>query len=157
MRKLAFVFLGLAVLTACDKTLKDGVHDDRKMARELRESPESVMISGTNLVLTTYLWRDFMPIAEPGGSEMMAAVNLQATAGDFPAGVEPERLYVIYENQIWATSFESISQTDSGLEMMARGGPKWGPDEEVDAVVMFIHDGKTHYIQAKDQMIQSTH
>jgi hypothetical protein len=144
-------------LFSCEKELGLGLHDDEKMAIQLKNAPEDLRLDGINLDLSAYLWRDFMPPSEPDGSPLMAVVELDAENGLLPDGIEPERLYVIYGNNIWATGFDEVTQGDDEIEVISRNGPKWGSDEEVEVVLMFNYDEKTYEIREDDVIIEGTY
>jgi len=150
------IFLSLA-LFACDKELGVGLHEDEKMAKQLRNAPEDLRLEGINLDLSADVWRDFMPPSEPDGSPMMAVVELDGENGLLPDGIEPVRLYVVYGNDIWATGFDDVSMSDDEIQVSSRNGPKWGPDVEVDVVLMFNFDGKSYEIRDDDVTIEATY
>ncbi len=160
MKNLLLITLTLIVaLSSCKKDeAEETIKPDPKLAQELRSSPETVMIGSNYLMLTTYLWRDFMPIAEEGGSKLFC--NSMLTDVDnvgISNSITLSRLYVIKGDEIWKTSFsKTIKNIAYILEGKATGGPKWGPDIEVDVVCEFQNAGTTYRILAKSQWITKT-
>lgn len=142
---------------SCEKELGVGLHEDEKIAKQLKNAPEYLRLDGINLDLSAYLWRDFMPPSGPNGSPLMAVVELEGENGLLPGEIESERLYIIYENNIWATGFDEVSIEDDEIEVISRNGPKWGPDVEVEVVLMFNYDGKTYEIREDDVTIEATY
>lgn len=139
---------------ACDKSTKV----DPDSAAGLRLSPQSITIDDLTLSLEAFLWRDFMPPSEPGGSDLRSVATLRDEGGG-DISITPELIaqYVIYREGVWKASFVSVNFFADRIEGFSNGGPKWGPDEFVDVVIELKNDGNTYRILAKDQMITSTH
>lgn len=162
MKKITFIVLTIVFgLISCEKE-KIEVHEvkiinDPKFAQELKESPESIIIGNNTLFLTTYLWRDFMPIAEENGSKMMC-VNKLTELNSIPISstIELKKQYIIKGNEIWMAEYEIKKSFDFILEGFVRDGPKWGPYIEVDVVCEFENSGTTHRVLAKSQIIHKT-
>ncbi|MBW3572489.1 MAG: hypothetical protein KY467_15415 [Gemmatimonadetes bacterium] len=127
----------------------------------LKDAPTQVQVQGQNLSLHAYLGRDFMPAAPPDGRPMVAVLRVRTVDGSrFPAGVTADKVSVVYGDRVWtaATRQEHPSQQAHVLEVIARDGPKWGPDVRVD-VIVYLHDaaGRQHLLRAPDQLIESSH
>lgn len=146
-------------LCSCEKDKIEGkTKNDTEFAQELRESPETISIGNNTLVLTTYLWRDFMPISEENGSKMMC-INKLTEVNNVPilSTIELKKQYVIKGNEVWTAEYNEIkNSTDFILEGIVRDGPKWGPNIEVDVVCEFENSGTTHRILARSQLINRT-
>ena len=160
MKKITFIILIIVLgLSSCEKEKIEGkIKNDPEFAQELRESPENISIGNNNLVLTTYLWRDFMPIAEENGSKMMC-VNKLTEVDSIPilTSIVLTKQYVTKGNEIWTAEYSEIRNSiDFILEGVVRDGPKWGPNVEVDVVCEFENSGTTHRILAKSQLINKT-
>ena len=129
---------------------------------ELLSAPEQIEIDGRRYNLESFLWRDFMPISPPDGKNLIASV--QITAADkleFPSSIYPDRLWVIKgRGEIWETPFTNERPAplhNYQLEIIARGGPKWGPNIQVDIVVKIIHGWNTYLLKASNQTIHATY
>lgn len=160
MKKIALIILAIVFgLSSCEKDKIEGkLKNDPEFAQELRESPEIISIGNNRLVLKTYLWRDFMPMAEENGSKMMC-VNKLTEVDSIPilSTIELKKQYVINGNEIWTAEYSEIrNNIDFILEGVVRDGPKWGPNVEVDIVCEFENSGTTHRILAKSQLINRT-
>ncbi len=129
----------------------------------LLSSPLEVEVEGRILVLETFLWRDFMPGAPPGGSDLMAKISI--TAADqqpFPDGLDADRLWLIKAGDIWETEFanEEIpfdSAHSHQNQKIARGGPKWETGTRVEVVVRLLsQEGPSYLLRATHQLINRT-
>lgn len=128
---------------------------------ELRSAPEFISINGTPLSLRTFMWRDFMPISPPGGKPLIALFQIATSdSSPIPHGLDADAAWVVNGSQVWNTFFEDENPSQPlpyQLERVARDGPKWGPQIEVDAVVrMHEADGTTHLLRATNQTIHRT-
>jgi hypothetical protein len=150
------LLLGLSV---CQKEkVEDRIKNDPKFAEELRQSPDSITIANNKLVLSTYLWRDFMPISEENGSKMIC-INMVTEVDKIPIlhNIILKKQYVILGNEIWTADYLEIRKiSDFIIEGIVRDGPKWGPSIEVDVVCEFDYDGTTYRILSKSQLIGRT-
>jgi hypothetical protein len=129
-------------------------------ASELREAPTSIVVEGKALVLETYLWRDFMPIAPRHGRSLIAVMRVKTSDGStVPASVAADGAWVVLEEDVWAT--EVAEEYPRGVvapdyEVVARGGPTWGPGVSVDVVIRLRHEGRELRLRAADQPIRRT-
>ncbi len=160
MKTILLIALTIALgLISCKKDKFEGnIKTDSKFAAELRSSPETIAIGNNNLILTTYLWRDFMPVAEKNGSKMVC-VNKLTEVDSIPIlnSVTLKKQYVIRDNEIWTADYSEIRKNIAFIfEGVVRDGPKWGPNIEVDVVCEFENLGTTHRILAKSQLINKT-
>lgn len=160
MNKTRLIILALiAALSSCKKEQIDGdIQTDPTFAEALKSSPESLTIGNNNLHLTTYLYRDFMPVSEVDGREMVC-INKLTEADSMPvsSSIALKKQYVIKGNEIWEAPYNEIrNDTDYMLEGVVTGGPKWGPHIEVDVVCEFEFSGSIHRILAKSQLINRT-
>lgn len=137
-------------------------HVPRTMsARELRATPETVIVDGHELALRTHMWRDFMPISPPDGKPMTAIFWVfSADSSALPDGLTVDAAWVVKDDEVWDTSLgdgNPAERVPYQLERVARDGPKWGPGVAVDAVVRLREaDGKTHLLRASGQDIERT-
>ena len=158
--KLIIIILMVAVgLSSCGKEKIEGkIKNDAKFAAELRSSAENIAIGNNNLILATYLWRDFMPIAEENGSKMIC-INMLTEVDSIPilGTIILKKQYLIRDNEIWTADYSEIKKNTVFItEGVVRDGPKWGPNIEVDVVCEFENSGTTYRILAKSQLIIKT-
>ncbi|MBE3072631.1 MAG: hypothetical protein IMZ67_06615 [Acidobacteria bacterium] len=132
------------------------------MSSDPRDAPDSVRLAGKTLTLKASLWRDFMPIAPIDGRPLVAV--LTATTVDqspFPAGVTADKAWVFHAGLTWETVVDQEQQPGPGtpsLEVVARDGPKWGPNVQVDVVIrLWDSRGNQYLLQAKRQTIKATY
>jgi len=160
MKKVNLVVLVIAfALFSCKKEKIGGkIKNDPKLAQELRESPERITLDNNTFVLTSFLWRDFMPIAEKDGSKMMCINWLtDVDSVSISSSINLKKQYVIKDNEVWTAEYsETKNSNDYTIEGFVRNGPKWGPDIEVDVVCEFENLSQTYKILAKSQLILRT-
>lgn len=151
----------LSVATAC--VLLAGCESTTTISPQpLRPTnpPTQVRVDGHELVLETWLWRDFMPIAPPDGQPLVAALRIKTTDGrPFPAGVTADQVTVEYGDVAWTATaqVERPSSQASVLEVIARDGPRWGPHVNVNVMVRLRdRDGREHWLGAVNQPIHRT-
>ncbi len=129
----------------------------------LLAAPESIDLGGRTLVLETYLWRDFMPPMNAGGSDLMAVVFI--TAADlqpFPEDIDADKLWLINGGEVWETKFggENRPRDEAHphqLEKYVSGGPSWPTGIEVEAVVRITtRSGRVSLLRASGQTIHRT-
>ncbi|HEU4882418.1 MAG TPA: hypothetical protein VFT45_09245 [Longimicrobium sp.] len=126
----------------------------------LADVPTRIQVDGRELVLDTYLFRDFMPASPPDGRPLIAGLKVRTVDGSpLPAGIGAETVSVLYLDEVWTAParLEHPSQIPSVLELVARDGPKWGPAVNVD-VVLQLRDrsGQAYRLRAADQPIHRT-
>lgn len=129
----------------------------------LEASPDTLNIGGKKLILTTYMWRDFMPVSPPDGKPLIAIFTiLTADSTDLPSGLEADAAWVICEGEIWSTWIdEEAPPPENGdpfqLIRVARDGPRFGPDVFVTAVVRLTdNQGTVYLLKAENQYIHRT-
>ncbi len=128
---------------------------------ELLSAPEQIEIENRQYILESYLSRDFMPISPPDGKPLIALVTITAADSlEFPSSINADKLWVIKNpEEIWETAFTNEKLTPNynyQLEKIARDGPKWGPNIQVDVVVRITHEGNTYLLKASNQTIHRT-
>lgn len=124
-------------------------------ADELKSSPTTVSINGSTLTLDAYVWRDFQPPTETNGKPMASKVQLNQISGnDILADIHFVRQYVVNGNDVWAADIFNIGVNGSYVQGTSTGGPKWGPDINVDIILEFTYNGKTYKIQSPNQNIE---
>lgn len=132
--------------------------------QELLAAPETLYIDNQPFLLRTYMWRDFQPISPPNGKPLIAIFWVySADSTQIPEYLTANAAWIINEDKIWYTKLTGEAAPPSHLQPyelyeVARNGPKWGPDIEVDVVVQLQNnkDGSKHLIRASNQFIGRT-
>ncbi|NNF04951.1 MAG: hypothetical protein HKN17_10855, partial [Rhodothermales bacterium] len=143
---------------------RGGDRIDTPSLETLRAAPLSVTVDGTDLVLRTAMWRDFMPVSPPDGRGLIAIFYVATIdSSDIPARLTATAGFVVNGDDVWATEFTGETPAPSEnkpfqLVEFARNGPKFGPDIYVDAVVR-LEDESGHEVllRAADQFIGATY
>ncbi len=130
---------------------------------DLSTARDTIRIAGVDLILETYLWRDFMPVSPKDGKPLRAVVNLiPVNKPSLPQDVMMDKIWIVNDQETWSDSLSYVGQKVTGaklskLEMMVQGGPKWEPGTLVKVIVQVKDDqGKIFLLQAKDQPIHRT-
>jgi hypothetical protein len=127
---------------------------------QLAAAPTRIVADGKTLTLTTSLWRDFMPISPPDGRPLAAVLTIAAEDGSpVPATVTADTSWVIHGSEVWTAAVEQRprAETAPAYEVIARNGPKWGPDVSVDVIVRLIDSsGRAFLLRAPAQPIGAT-
>jgi hypothetical protein len=131
---------------------------------ELLAAPLVVNVSGRDLKLETFIYRDLMPGTDPNGSPLIALVYLEAVDGQpFPDGIDSDRLWVINGDRLWETEFsDEPGLRDPShpyqLEKIARDGPRWGVGDRVEVVVRVkVPAAGTRLLRATHQTINAVY
>jgi len=162
----ALALLAVAILMVLHTCGKSPSHNNisnitNPTQETLEQAPKQLSVNGSALTLTTYLWRDFMPMSPPDGKPMIAVATISTTDSTvFPATIKADRMWIINGDQVWNTEFTNENQppTDSILiKKVARDGPKWGPGVDVTVVVRLVDgQGETMLLKAENQPIHRT-
>lgn len=149
--------LAVAVVTACGSA---AVVAPVPLA-ELETAPFSAVVNGQEVVLSPYLWRDFMPSSPPDGRPMIASLRLQSTDGTPLAGtLSIDAAWVMNDDEVWTgrvREYRVAPPPPMYYEGIMRGGPKWGPGITVDVVVRVRDgDGEAQLIRATNVPIHRT-
>jgi len=147
------------LLWSCEREDDDNFYQNAPtMAAELRLNSDTLWLGENTVTLNTYVYRDFMPIAEENGSPLIS-VCILADINNLPF-LEPVvmlKQFVIYDDLVWSSEFEQITETTPfAYNGVSRGGPKWGPDISVDVVCEFSYQGALYRIIARDQVVHRT-
>lgn len=157
MQRSLSCFILVSLLIFGCKEDNDGF-DNPLLASQLKLSKDTLLIGENTLALTTYVYRDFMPVAEEDGSAMLSACKIaDVDSIPFSSPLSLKKQYVINGDLVWVTEIGEIS-TPSSFEQegVSRGGPKWGPEINVDVVCEFSNQGTIYRIIARDQEIHRT-
>ena len=112
---------------------------DYKFALELiQKASERIIIGNMSISFDAFLWRDFMPGVEEGGTGIYAAIVITATnVSLFPSYINCNEMWVVNFGQsdwipeetpqveMWNTKLEHIGIEDNTLQKRADNGPKW--------------------------------
>lgn len=122
-------------------------------------APQQVTLAGAELVLETYLVRDFMPFgAPPDGHPLRATFRVRSVNGvPLPEGLTMPEAVVYFGSETWQSVPEIIPTSDTGLLMGgSTDGPKWGPGVSADVVVTLELDGHQILLGAAGRPIERT-
>ena len=153
MHPVFVALLGLA-LTACASRVNGP--STPALPNDPAVVPTNVAFGGATLALETYLNRDFMPFSPPDGRPLTAFVRVRSTDGaPLPVGLGVSWVGVYFQGQVWLSAPESMALYDpSVVEAITRDGPKWGPGETADVVVIVsVAGGHRALLRAADQPI----
>ena len=151
MHRAVLATLALAALTGCSPAPTD-------VGTGFDGSPSGTVVDGARLVLETYLSRDFRPVSPPDGRPLVALLRINAAdSSAVPRTVRADSAWVTYGQEVWAAPVveERLRTTgDRVYEVVAREGPKWGPEVNVDVVVRVRGaDGQAVLLRAPTQPI----
>ena len=129
--------------------------------RDLQAAPVSVIVGQQTVVLVPSLWRDFQPISPPDGKPLVAVLRVQATDGAaLAATFHVDGAWVINGAEVWTASVgeeKLASPSPVYYEVVARDGPKWGPNVSVDVVIRIRESsGSSQLLRAAAQLIRRT-
>jgi len=125
---------------------------------DIYTAQEEIHIGNITYSLSTYMWRDFMPISPPDGKPLIAIIRVYAcNVENFPLTTSIERLWIIAGTNILSTTATEEVRVDGAIyEMVFRDGPKWGPGIKIDVVVKLNVHSQIYYLKAVNQMIHAT-
>lgn len=158
--KLPVIIIVLLTIIGCKKDKIEGsVQTNATLADSLKLSPAGVLINNDSLLLTTYLWRDFMPQQdEKGGSNLYCSTTLHFKDSlPILEGITFKNVYVLKGDQIWSNHLTTDFTTSTVINGVLRNGPKWGPNIFVDVVCEFAIKNTVYRIVAKQQKIDATY
>lgn len=106
---------------------------------ELEAAPLAVSVNGQDVILTPYLWRDFMPVAPEDGRSLIAVLRVGSVDGTALAGpLTIDAAWIVNGDEVWSAPVGErrvAAPIPASIEVVMRGGPRWGPGIMVDAVV----------------------
>lgn len=160
MRPLLALIVFVTALGCAD--LGEEIPPDIPVIR-LLTAPDTVVAEGRRLFLTTYLWRDFMPISPPGGKPLIAIAYVTATdTGQLSPTITADAIWVVHDSLAWKGWFENETtppgeSRPNRLVKVARNGPAWGPHIFVDVIIRILDGrGNSHLLRAAHQWIDRT-
>jgi len=133
------ILLFSLVLSSCEDLIVEGsVKTSSKLSNELQNSPEFFVLDNDTLRIQSYLWRDFMPIAEKNGSPLYSVVKfLGQDSLTNLSNIIMKTQYVINGNKIWIADYSDEDRNENLIIEHLKNGPKWGPDINVSVVAEF--------------------
>ena len=101
---------------------------------------------------------DFQPISPPDGKPLIAVLRVKAADGAaLAATFHVDGAWVINGAEVWTASVGDEKLASAYYEVVARDGPKWGPNVSVDVVVRIREpSGSSKLLRAAAQVIQRT-
>ncbi len=145
--------LGFLLLMACQ-------NNHSVEGADKSSEPQELPMSASPLFLGTELFRNFQPMASSDGQPLVAVLTITSTLPDSSSylnGIKVQSIKIVFGSKIWEpkeweTRYPIGVQV--GLEIVARNGPKWGPNVDVDVfVVGSSPDGTPFTIEARKQNI----
>lgn len=123
----------------------------------LLAAPETTMVNGRAVYLTTQLWRDFMPISPPDGKPLGGVVFITAMDGMvFGNAISSDAVWLVHNQEVWKgwlTNASNGGRTNQ-LAKSFSDGPKWKPGVSVDVVVRLNNDqNNVYFLRASKQLI----
>jgi hypothetical protein len=156
MRRYLILLILFVAFTACQDSVNN-YNDPPESA--IRNAPDSVSISGTTYKLSSYLYRDFMPMVNPGTNGLIAVAYVE-TANHTPIdnSLSLTRIYIVKRNLIWESPFSSFESANENYKTGAvmRNGPTWDTGIYVDVVVGFMLKGNEYFVKVTNQVINRT-
>ena len=126
---------------------------------DVKNAPQQIVINGKEFSLTSYLWRDFMPIAPKDGHELAAVIRISTIdSTTFPNDVTADVMWVLNGAEYWAVKLSDDSYyQDFVLAKRATGGPKWDPGTEVEVIVrLYDSNDNSYYVKESKVGIHRT-
>ena len=128
----------------------------------LLSAADTLTLENQKIVMTTYMWRDFMPISPPGGKPLAAIIYIETIdKSTISPSITSDAIYIVKGNEVWKSNF-SNEQLPSDVIIpfrivkIARDGPKWGPGIYVDVVVRLKVNGASYLLKSSQQYIGRT-
>jgi len=128
----------------------------------LLSAPDTLNVENQDIILSTYLWRDFQPVSFANGKTLVALVYIEtADSSIISLSINPDAVYIVDNNRVWKSFLSAEERPSSELKpfriaKIAHDGPKWGPDIYVDVIVRIIAGGKDYLLKASKQYIGRT-
>jgi hypothetical protein len=156
----AAITLAYAAVIGCGTSTPTSPSD--VATAELLSAPTRVIADRKTLTLAGALWRDFMPISPPDGQPLVAVLSIKTDDGSpVPANITADTSWILHNTEVWSATVEQRPRAETApiYQVIARDGPKWGPNVAVDVVVRLVDSttGRWFLLRAPGQTIGSTH
>jgi hypothetical protein len=147
----------------CEKDhTHDEVYQNAEEAKELMQSPKSLILDGRTITLDSYVYKNLMPSI--GQNEdlkpLIASVRLM---GDHTIleDIEPIKIYVIHQDLIWAKVIDRIipqaTNLDSLIEAVIDNGPNWEVGISVSVVCSFNYQNNVYLLSSNLKQIEAVY
>ena len=152
----------LLVLQACSMFGNDSRSPDPLSLETMREVPDTLVIGEQQMVLTSSIWRDFMPISPPDGKPMIGVFYLTSVdESPLPADLRMRAAWIAKEDAVWASYMSDEPPPDDvppyRLNGVVRGGPKWHPGIDLFGVVQITDSvGRVYLIRSAQTTLGAT-
>ena len=160
------IFLILCFIIACEREKDDNPvisEDPILLAELLNSSTDTFEIGANNLILKTYLQRDFMPsIPSRDKHPLIASVTLtDIDSMQISNDLDISKVYVIDGNSIWISTPKNLTQSDTSnfkLKRVSLNGPEWETNY-VDVIIEITSTSSNnkYNLIAKNQYIERTY
>jgi hypothetical protein len=159
---IALNFALMLILSGCSEVVIDISKPPDIPTEQLLGSPDTILVEGRKLWLSTFMWRDFMPISPPDGKPLIAIMMINAVDTiPLQATITSDAVWIVYNNQVWSswTATDTVAPySPNTIVKIARDGPKWGPCLNCVNVIVRVFDsnGNKYLLRAPDQSIYRT-
>ena len=147
----------LSIMLLCAALLPCGCHYQPPVPQGQLE----LVVDGRDIVVYSYLNRNFQPEYPPDGPPLTVYIRLFAPDSQpLPLGLSVEHAWLVNGRSVWATDLANSDETllpcNSGFQ--AGGGPKWDVGTDVDVTVRVILPNRdTYYVLVPRCSIGSSH
>lgn len=147
-KNILFLFI-FTICTSCQST--------ENIYKKFSSAKTKINFNGSELLLETYLWRDFMPISPPDGKPLIGSLKIISHPKTQLEKIKINEVWLVNGNNIWSTKSVEIRQYGLDYEVIVRDGPYWKPGIRV-GVMMELKDqsGLKYLIKAENQLIRKT-
>lgn len=128
----------------------------------LLSAPDTLLIENQNVVLSTYMWRDFQPISPPDGKPLIAITYIETVDSTIiSSSIVVDAIYIVNNGEVWKSFFSDEEPASTELRpyrivKIARNGPKWGPGIYVSVIVRLKKNTNSYLLRASEQYIGRT-
>ena len=120
----------------------------------LLATPDTIVVDGGTLTLSTYIWRSFMPTVAPSGTGLIALVYIGMTdSTKVSSSMSVDAVWIVSGQNVWKSFLMDANQPKTNqICKIARYGPEW--DNPVDVIVRVLGSrGDSHLLRASHQTI----
>lgn len=125
---------------------------------DINSVPDTIEVEGTQMYLSSELWRNFMPVTLPDCTRLTAFIKIvDCDSIAIPEGIDAKCIWVLNRDEFWGSRFSDESVPPSleyQISRIARCGPKWETNILVDVIVKILHGEDIYYIRQREVRIQ---